>query len=59
MIVYDRSVALIPDDRYERLDHGLLIEHPGVARFLAGVFDHAREAPSRSVSTHRTPGPRR
>ncbi|WMX47399.1 LuxR C-terminal-related transcriptional regulator [Streptomyces roseicoloratus] len=39
VILYDRSVALIPDHRYSRPDHALLIEHPAVAAYLAGVFD--------------------
>ncbi|MFD4586865.1 LuxR C-terminal-related transcriptional regulator [Streptomyces sp. NPDC058434] len=41
MTIYDRTVALIADQRDERTDHALLIEHPGITGFLAGVFDHA------------------
>ena len=39
VILYDRSVALIPDHRYSRPDHALLIEHPAITAYLAGVFD--------------------
>lgn len=41
MIIYDRSVAVVPDDRYERSHHALLVEHPGLLLFLVNVFEHA------------------
>ncbi|MFD5327655.1 TrmB family transcriptional regulator [Streptomyces sp. NPDC127092] len=44
VILYDRSVALIPDHRYSRPDHALLIEHPAIAAYLGGVFDLVWEA---------------
>ncbi|MFF8386988.1 LuxR C-terminal-related transcriptional regulator [Streptomyces kanasensis] len=43
VLVYDRTIAVLPDHRYERAQHALLIDHPGVAGFLAGVFDHTWE----------------
>jgi DNA-binding CsgD family transcriptional regulator/sugar-specific transcriptional regulator TrmB len=41
MIIYDRSVAVVPDSRFPMSHHALLVEHPGLALFLADVFDHA------------------
>ncbi|MFE9395289.1 LuxR C-terminal-related transcriptional regulator [Streptomyces flavidovirens] len=41
MIIYDRSVAVVPDQRYSLAHHALLIDHPGIVGFLAEVFDHA------------------
>lgn len=41
LIVYDRTIAFIPDPRLERNSHALVIEHPGIVHYLATVFDHA------------------
>ena len=44
MLIYDRSVAFIPDqDKEHRDEHALRVTHPGVVQFLISVFDHAWE----------------
>ncbi|GHE86316.1 LuxR family transcriptional regulator [Streptomyces longispororuber] len=43
VLLFDRSVALIPEGRYKGGHHhnALIVEHAGVVGFLADVFDHA------------------
>ncbi len=43
MLVYDRSVAFIPDMNKEHRDHALRVTVPGVVHFLIAVFEHAWE----------------
>ncbi|MFJ3635577.1 LuxR family transcriptional regulator [Streptomyces sp. NPDC090112] len=57
MIVCDRRIAFVPDPAAERSEIALVIEHPGVVRYLVGFFDHAwqRASPLRDVSGGRLP----
>jgi DNA-binding CsgD family transcriptional regulator len=59
MIIYDRTVAVVRDQRYSATGYALLIEHPGIAGFLAGVFDHAwaRAEPVDHDAAHARPAP--
>ncbi|MDG4859454.1 LuxR C-terminal-related transcriptional regulator [Streptomyces sp. T-3] len=41
LIIYDRTVAFIPDSRYEQDDTALAIEHPAIVQYLIKVFNHA------------------
>ncbi|WP_327354396.1 LuxR C-terminal-related transcriptional regulator [Streptomyces sp. NBC_01304] len=41
LIIYDRTVAFIPDSRYEQDDAALAIEHPAIVQYLIKVFNHA------------------
>ncbi|WP_309235292.1 LuxR C-terminal-related transcriptional regulator [Streptomyces sp. TRM64462] len=43
LIVCDRKIAFVPDPAEERRDCALAIEHPGLIRYLIGIFDHAWE----------------
>ncbi|MFI7354809.1 LuxR family transcriptional regulator [Streptomyces avidinii] len=57
LIVCDRRIAFVPDPGARRSELALAIEHPGVVRYLVGIFDHAwqRAAPLRDVSGGRLP----
>ncbi|MEU6309854.1 LuxR C-terminal-related transcriptional regulator [Streptomyces sp. NPDC047014] len=59
LIICDRRIAFVPDPAAERSEIALVIEHPGVVRYLAGFFDHAwqRATPLRDVSGGRLPAP--
>ncbi|MFI7011978.1 LuxR C-terminal-related transcriptional regulator [Streptomyces sp. NPDC050145] len=41
LIIYDRSVAFIPDSRYDEDETALAIEHPAIVQYLIKVFNHA------------------
>ncbi|MEU6679735.1 helix-turn-helix transcriptional regulator [Streptomyces sp. NPDC046853] len=41
LIVYDRSIAFIPDPRYDLQTTALAVEHPALIHYLVKVFDHA------------------
>ncbi|MFF8592808.1 LuxR C-terminal-related transcriptional regulator [Streptomyces sp. NPDC015220] len=41
LIVYDRSVAFIPDPRYDQQTTALAVEHPALIHYLVKVFEHA------------------
>jgi DNA-binding CsgD family transcriptional regulator/sugar-specific transcriptional regulator TrmB len=41
LIVCDRRIAFIPDPVEERRQVALAIEHPGVVRYLIGLFEHS------------------
>ncbi|MFJ5261652.1 LuxR C-terminal-related transcriptional regulator [Streptomyces sp. NPDC088387] len=43
LIIYDRSVAFIPDPLMDVNTTALVIEHPAIVHYLAGVFDNAWE----------------
>ncbi len=43
LIVCDRRIAFVPDPAEERRQFALAIEHPGLIRYLVGIFDHAWE----------------
>ncbi|MCM2578523.1 helix-turn-helix transcriptional regulator [Streptomyces meridianus] len=43
LIVCDRKIAFIPDPHEERRSVALAVEHPGMIRYLVGIFDHAWE----------------
>ncbi|MEU3858412.1 helix-turn-helix transcriptional regulator [Streptomyces sp. NPDC028722] len=43
LLIYDRSVAFIPDKEKEHRDHALRVTDPGVVHFLVSVFEHAWE----------------
>jgi DNA-binding CsgD family transcriptional regulator len=43
MLIYDRSVAFIPDQDKKHREHALRVTDPGVVRFLASAFDHIWE----------------
>jgi DNA-binding CsgD family transcriptional regulator len=43
MIIYDRSVAFIPDPLLDVNSTALAIRHPAIIHYLVGVFDHAWE----------------
>lgn len=47
LIVCDRRIAFIPDPSSVRSDLALAVEHPGVVRYLVGIFQHTwqRAAP--------------
>ncbi|MFJ7153492.1 LuxR C-terminal-related transcriptional regulator [Streptomyces sp. NPDC101118] len=57
LIVCDRKIAFIPDPGSERSEVALAVEHPGVVRYLVGIFDHAwqRAAPLRNFPSSRLP----
>ncbi|MFB7516264.1 LuxR family transcriptional regulator [Streptomyces sp. NPDC056144] len=58
LIICDREIAFVPDPEAVRSDLALAIEHPGVVRYLVGVFHHTwqRASPIRSeVMSHVTP----
>lgn len=40
LIICDRQIAFVPDPASERSDLALTIEHPGVVRYLVGIFQH-------------------
>ncbi|MEV7419537.1 LuxR C-terminal-related transcriptional regulator [Streptomyces sp. NPDC089919] len=41
LIVFDRSIAFIPDHRHDLSTTALVVEHPAVVHYLVKVFDHA------------------
>ncbi|MFD3874608.1 LuxR C-terminal-related transcriptional regulator [Streptomyces sp. NPDC058623] len=41
LIVCDRRIAFVPDPAQERRSVALAIEHPGIIRYLVGLFEHA------------------
>ncbi|MDI3418485.1 helix-turn-helix transcriptional regulator [Streptomyces luteolus] len=41
LIIFDRSIAFIPDPRHELSSTALAIEHPAIIHYLAKVFDHS------------------
>ncbi|MFD9160711.1 LuxR family transcriptional regulator [Streptomyces sp. NPDC059558] len=57
LIVCDRRIAFVPDPGARRSELALAIEHPGVVRYLVGIFEHAwqRAVPLRDVSGGRLP----
>ncbi|MCY0946613.1 LuxR C-terminal-related transcriptional regulator [Streptomyces antarcticus] len=58
LIVCDRKIAFVPDPGEERRQLALVIEHPGMIRYLVGIFDKSweRAAPLRHTpSEHRPP----
>ncbi|WP_236241614.1 LuxR C-terminal-related transcriptional regulator [Streptomyces sp. CC228A] len=58
LIVCDRRIAFVPDPAEERRQFALAIEHPGLIRYLVGIFDHAweRAVPlDYAPSAHRPP----
>ncbi|MFE2286262.1 LuxR family transcriptional regulator [Streptomyces sp. NPDC059443] len=57
LIVCDRRIAFVPDPSSERSEIALVIEHPGVVRYLVGIFDHAwqRASPLRNFPSSRLP----
>ncbi|MET8114517.1 LuxR C-terminal-related transcriptional regulator [Streptomyces prasinus] len=57
LIVCDRKIAFIPDPGSERHETALTVEHPGVVRYLVGLFDHAwqRAQPLREFPSTRLP----
>ncbi|MFF9050907.1 LuxR C-terminal-related transcriptional regulator [Streptomyces erythrochromogenes] len=58
LIVCDRKIAFVPDPGEERRQLALVIEHPGMIRYLVGIFDKSweRAAPLRHTPTeHRPP----
>ncbi|MFJ3922606.1 LuxR C-terminal-related transcriptional regulator [Streptomyces sp. NPDC090022] len=58
LIVCDRKIAFVPDPDAERRQLALVIEHPGMIRYLVGIFDKSweRAAPLRHTPTeHRPP----
>ncbi|MGV9452180.1 helix-turn-helix domain-containing protein [Streptomyces sp. NPDC003635] len=58
LIICDRQIAFVPDPESERADLALAIEHPGVVRYLVGIFHHIwqRAAPIQpNTLSHLTP----
>ncbi|MEU9701196.1 LuxR C-terminal-related transcriptional regulator [Streptomyces sp. NPDC047981] len=57
LIVCDRKIAFIPDPSSERSEIALAVEHPGVVRYLVGIFEHAwqRASPLRNFPSTRLP----
>ncbi|MFJ6757583.1 LuxR C-terminal-related transcriptional regulator [Streptomyces sp. NPDC091273] len=57
LIICDRRIAFVPDPGAERSQVALAIEHPGVVRYLAGIFEHTwqRAAPLRDAPGGRLP----
>ncbi|RVU27644.1 LuxR family transcriptional regulator [Streptomyces antnestii] len=57
LIICDRKVAFIPDPGLERSETALAVEHPGVVRYLVGLFEHTwqRASPLRSFPSTRLP----
>ncbi|MFI5861045.1 LuxR C-terminal-related transcriptional regulator [Streptomyces sp. NPDC051546] len=58
LIVCDRKIAFVPDPEAERQQLALVIEHPGMIRYLVGIFDKSweRAAPLRHTpAEHRPP----
>ena len=55
LIICDRRIAFIPDPESPRSDLALAIEHPGVVRYLAGIFLHTwqRAVPLQPTSAGR------
>jgi DNA-binding CsgD family transcriptional regulator len=43
LIVCDQRIAFVPDPGEERSETALAIEHPGLIRYLVGIFNHAWE----------------
>ncbi|MGR8009336.1 LuxR C-terminal-related transcriptional regulator [Streptomyces hypolithicus] len=43
LIVCDRKIAFVPDPGEERRQVAVAIEHPGLIRYLVGLFDHSWE----------------
>ncbi|MFI7386489.1 LuxR C-terminal-related transcriptional regulator [Streptomyces sp. NPDC049813] len=56
-IVYDRSIAFVPDPRYDPQTTALAVEHPALIHFLVRAFDHAwrRAEPVTVSQDHRPP----
>ncbi|MDT9692490.1 LuxR C-terminal-related transcriptional regulator [Streptomyces sp. P9(2023)] len=52
LIVCDRRIAFVPDPAEERRHAALAIEHPGLIRYLVGIFEHSWE---RAVPLPHTP----
>ncbi|MGW7050525.1 helix-turn-helix transcriptional regulator [Streptomyces sp. NPDC054887] len=58
LIVCDRRIAFVPDPGEERRQVALAIEHPGMIRYLVGLFEHSwdRATPLRhNPREHRPP----
>lgn len=57
LIVCDRTIAFIPDHRYERSGAALAVEHPGIIRFLVTAFENvwARAEPIVYTPSHQRP----
>lgn len=57
LIVYDRSIAFIPDPRYDQQTTALAVEHPALIHYLVKVFDHAwqRAEPVTITQDHSRP----
>ncbi len=58
IIVCDQRIAFVPDPGERRSQTALAIEHPGLIRYLVGMFEHAweRATPLRySPGAHRPP----
>lgn len=57
LIICDRRIAFVPDPESTRSEFALVIEHPGVVRYLVGVFQHTwqRAAPLHSYPSSRLP----
>ncbi|MER7028540.1 MULTISPECIES: LuxR C-terminal-related transcriptional regulator [Streptomyces] len=56
LIVCDRKIAFVPDPAEERQQVALAIEHPGLIRYLVGIFEHAWE---RATPLPHSPGEQR
>ncbi|MBB1252795.1 helix-turn-helix transcriptional regulator [Streptomyces alkaliterrae] len=58
LIVCDRRLAFVPDPAAERRETALAIEHPGMVRYLVGLFEHSWERATplpHSAGEHRPP----
>ncbi|GAQ58326.1 helix-turn-helix transcriptional regulator [Streptomyces acidiscabies] len=51
LLVYDRTVAFIPDVEKSHRDHALRVTDPGIVHFLVSVFEHAWERAQAIVYT--------
>jgi len=56
IIVCDQRIAFVPDPGEQRSQTALAIEHPGLIRFLVGMFEHAWE---RATPLQYSPGAHR
>lgn len=57
LVVFDRSIAFVPDQRFESTSTALLVEHPGLIHYLVSVFDDVWMRAQRMdvILTHRRP----
>ncbi|MEY9842970.1 LuxR family transcriptional regulator [Streptacidiphilus sp. MAP5-3] len=55
LIICDRRTAFVPDPAANRRDLALAIEHPGVVRYLVGMFDHIWQRAVPLQPNHSTP----